>query len=81
MEMPATQTRSRLVTRIQRQLKVLSANKNTKISQALLGKIRKEIQSWDLTIEAKRSAYRQALRVAGYTDQAHIETLADAYIQ
>lgn len=69
------------MTKIQKQLKTLAANKSRKIAQAMLGKIRKEIQGWSISIDAKRSAYRQALRVSGQTDQQHIETLADAYIQ
>ena len=70
-----------MATKIQKQLKTLAVNKNRKIATALLGKIRKEIQSWNLSTEAKRSAYRQALRVSGQTDQQHIEILADAYIR
>ena len=69
------------MTKIQKQLKTLAANKNRKIAQALLGKIRKEVEGWSVSTDAKRSAYRQALRVSGQTDQQHIEILADAYIQ
>ena len=69
------------MTKIQKQLKALKANKSRKLTQAILGKVRKEIKAWDLSIEAKRSAYRQALRVSGQTGQQHIEILADAYIQ
>ena len=75
------QPRDETMTRIQKQLKTLAANKNNKIAQALLGKIRNEIQGWSVSIEAKRSAYRQALRVSGQTDQEHIEILADAFIR
>jgi BMFP domain-containing protein YqiC len=76
-----TQTGNKTMTKIQKQLKTLAANKNRKIAQAMLGKIRKEIQSWSVSIDAKRSAYRQVLRVSGHTDQQHIEILADAYIR
>lgn len=69
------------MTKIQKQLKTLAANKNRKIAQALLGKIRKEIQGWSVSVDAKRSAYRQVLRVYGHTDEKHIEILANAYIQ
>ena len=69
------------MTKIQKQLKALAANKENKIAQALLGKIRSEINGWSVSIEAKRSAYRQALRVSGYTDQQHIEILANGYIR
>jgi arginine repressor len=69
------------MTKIQKQLKTLAANKGTKIAQATLGKIRKEIQNWSLSVDAKRSAYRQALRVSGQTNQQHIELLADACIR
>ena len=69
------------MTKIQKQLKALAANKNRKIAQAMIGKIRKEIQSWSISIDAKRSAYRQALRVLGHTDEQHISILADAFIR
>jgi|LakMenEpi03Aug12_release.lakeMendotaPanAssembly.Ray.scaffolds.fasta_scaffold1546354_1 hypothetical protein len=69
------------MTKIQKQLKALAANKENKIAQALLGKIRSEIKGWNVSIEAKRSAYRQALRVSGQTDQEHIEILANGYIR
>ncbi len=69
------------MTKIQKQLKTLAANKNRKIVKALLGKIRKEIQGWSVSVDAKRSAYRQALRVSGHTDQEHIKVLADAFIR
>jgi hypothetical protein len=69
------------MTKIQKQLKALAANKNSKIAQAMIGKIRSEIQSWSVSIDAKRSAYRQVLRVSGQTDEQHIEILADAYIR
>lgn len=67
------------MTKIQKQLKALERHKNRKISQAMLGKVRREIQEWRLSVDAKRSAYRQALRVAGHTDEQHIQHLADGY--
>lgn len=69
------------MTKIQKLLKSLAANKNNKVSQAILGKIRSEIQGWAVTVELKRSAYRQALRVFGHTDESHIDILANAYIR
>ena len=69
------------MTKVQKLLKTLAANKNGKIAQATLGKIRNEIQGWGLTVDAKRSAYRQALRVSGQTNQSHIELLAESYIR
>lgn len=69
------------MTTIQKHLKTLAANKNGKISQAILGKIRNEIASWSVSLELKRSAYRHALRVMGHTDEQHIGVLADAFIR
>ena len=69
------------MTKIQKQLKTLAANKNRKVTQMLVGKIQKEIQSWSMSVELKRAAYRQVLRVSGLTNEEIIATYADAYIR
>lgn len=69
------------MTKIQKLLRTLKANSGRKISQAILGKIRIEIRSWNVSTELKRSAYRHALRVDGYTDESHINTLANGYFR
>jgi hypothetical protein len=69
------------MTKMSKLLKQLSANKNKKIGQAILGKIRKEIQSWSLSLDLKRSAYRTALRVNGHTDDYLINLYANEFIR
>lgn len=69
-----------MTTRISTILRQIAKNKNNRIRKALVGKARKEISKWDASKELKESAYRQVLRVSGYTHEmeSHIQLLASA---
>lgn len=68
------------MTKIQKIAKRVKKNKNRKVKQMLLGQARREISQLSLSIELKRSAYRQILRLSGHESESHIELLANEEI-
>ena len=69
------------MTRIQKIAKRVKENKSRKVKQMLLGQARREISQLSLSVEGKRSVYRQILRFSGHESESHVELLAIEEIQ
>jgi len=71
------------MTKIQKLIGVLKTSKSRSVTQMTRGKAQKEIQGWNLSVESKRSAYREVLRASGYdaTMEAHVHLLAESAIK
>jgi hypothetical protein len=73
---------NRKQTRIVSLMRRMRQPNNRKVIRLLLGQACKEINSWHMSLELKRSAYRHVLRVAGYVDmEEHVNTLAESFIR